>query len=118
MHIRHLFNLLMISSLVTLAAGCGKKDAAAPLSETKPAPEVPANNAAVQPPPSQAAPASTAPTSQDAIIAERGLAYLRGLVARKDYAQAREALKMFNGRTLTPAQQKTFNDLKAQVPAQ
>ncbi len=52
----------------------------------------------------------------NAVVADRGLTYLQSLVARKDYAHAREALKMFDGYTLTPAQQQTLDQLKAQIP--
>jgi hypothetical protein len=52
----------------------------------------------------------------DTVVNDRSIAYLRAVVARKDYPRAREALKMFEGRTLSPAQQQALDQLKAQIP--
>jgi hypothetical protein len=52
----------------------------------------------------------------DTVVNDRSIAYLRSLVARKDYNRARQSLKMFEGRTLTPAQQQALDQLKAQIP--
>jgi len=87
---------LIVCAFVAIAAGCGKRDSSSP--------------------PSADTTDQVAISEDYKNITDRSIDYLKGLVARKEYQPAREALKTLESRTLTPAQRKTVNDLKAQIP--
>ena len=95
--------------------GCGKKQP----------PQGPSSQPA-QPQPSAAAPAPPNPTaatpaapaaSYDATVTARSIDYFKGQIARKNWAQARQALIQIEGRPLTPEQRQYVDSLKAQLPA-
>src|SRR5436190_15665299 len=94
--------------------GCGKK--AAPQSSQT-------NAAAVQPQTAPApVPATTAPSpaanqanSYDAEVTARSIDYLQSQVARKNWPQARLALKHVEERSLTSEQRGHVDSLKAQI---
>jgi predicted small lipoprotein YifL len=100
------FRALVVVALALFLAGCGKK-------ETPPAP--PAANGAPNTPGSPQNAAAAIPP-EETIANERSIDYLKGLIAKKLYPQAREMVQFIGSKRLTPAQQKAFNDLKAQVP--
>ena len=96
---------LAFLAVLALAAGCGKKAETPATNSTTTAP---AASADTTPAPSAASP--------ETIVNNRSLAYLRALVERKDYVEARKALKEIDARTFSPAEQKTLDDLKARIP--
>lgn len=57
------------------------------------------------------------PTEADIMAAQRTLDFVQGLLARKEYEQARQALAELQGRPMSPAQRQLVEHLKAQLPA-
>ena len=113
---RSLTGLLAIA-FVVWAGGCGKK-AASP--QQTPAPQNAQQDAPPATAPQQAAapPAASAPPeTYDATVTVRTIDYLRGQVAQKNWASAREALKRVEERPLSPQQRQYVDTLKAQIPA-
>ena len=114
----HRLNVALLVLALAAVVGCSKKETPPPQADTSAstAPAQvstpPTHQPAPAPPPPPAAPAQDI----DTVVNDRSIAYLRGLVARKDYTRARQSLKMFEGRTLTPAQQQALDQLKAQIP--
>jgi hypothetical protein len=68
-----------------------------------------ANTAAPTPDP------ATQPEAQAALF-QRTCDRVKGLIANKDYKQAQETLALFKNYKLTAEQQKTVDQLRAQIP--
>jgi hypothetical protein len=97
-------------------SGCKKKETPAQAASPDATNAQPAANAQA---PNQPAPAPAASTeTYDAVVTARSIDYLRGQVTRKDWAQARIALKQVEGRPLTPQQRQYVDSLKSQIPNQ
>ena len=58
---------------------------------------------------------ATQPEAQ-AILYERTVARVKGMIANKDFKHAQEALDVFKKYKLTPEQQKEVDQLQAQIP--
>jgi len=115
---RFSFSFFVVAALAT-AVGCSKKETPAPTPDASTTPPAQATAPTHQPSPAPAPPptAPAAPAQEiDTVVNDRSIAYLRALVARKDYNRARQQLKIFDGRTLSPAQQQELAQLKAQIP--
>ena len=109
----------LIISTAAFLIGCGKKkESQQPSQTTSPAAPSQSDPAGAVPAPAGSAPPPAAsPTdSYDAVVTARSIDYLQGRVARKDWPQAREALKQVQGRSLTPEQRRYVDSLKAQIP--
>jgi hypothetical protein len=112
--------LTAIAASVTIVAftGCNKNKESAP--ETTPpaasesaAPAAPATPAV---PAAPAAPAAvTNAASATASVADTLIAQAKSFIADKKYNDAMDALNKLSSMVLTPEQQTTVNDLKAQV---
>ena len=102
-----------------LLADCGKKKEAQPPSQPTSAgvPSQPTPTAAAAPVETAAPPPPPNSTdSYEAVVTVRSIDYLQGLVARKNWARARAALKQVQTRSLTPEQQRYVDSLKGQIP--
>ena len=101
MKIKNTLTIAATCAFLSWAAGCGKKDA----------------------PPStegDAAPITPATAEQQLATPEvfnRTIARVRGLIQVKDYTQARQTLQLLDNNKLTPEQQRVFDQVKAQIPA-
>ncbi|MDW8382774.1 MAG: hypothetical protein RMN51_11805 [Verrucomicrobiota bacterium] len=76
--------------------------------------------AASVPPVSQSLVSSEAPTSvqvteTDIMTAQRSLDYIQGLLARREYEQARQMLAEIEKRPMSAAQRRTVEHLKQQL---
>ena len=106
----------LIISAAAFLISCGKKKETQSSQTNSPAaPSQPAP-AAAAPAPAAPAPPPAAADSYDAVVTARSIDFLQGRVARKDWPQAREALKQVQGRSLTPEQRSYVDSLKAQIP--
>jgi|SRR5450759_2177778 len=91
--------LVFYTAIGFLAAGCGKKSA------TRPEASGTQQNSQT---------AATAPEI-DAALFERITVRVNSLIQQKQYPAASETLKQLDNVKLTPAQQSTFDSLKAQI---
>jgi hypothetical protein len=115
MNLRNLLFGITACALMGAVAGCGKK------SGTEPGTNAPASAEPTPPAatPVGAQPVPGQPVSQaeiDAMIFTRAYDRAAGLVARKDYPNALQALEVFKEYKLTAEQQAKVNALKAQIP--
>ena len=102
MKLNWLLTGLSACALTSLAISCGKKEfASGPVNEAKPAAT---NNP------------SATPSERDMVISERSIDYVQGLITRKQFQQASEALKQVEARPLTAAQRQRVEELKARIP--
>jgi hypothetical protein len=101
--LKRLLTIFGVCALLFACLSCGKKESGAP---TPPSNAESGTGKAESPAPSEA----------EAIITQRSIDYAKGLVGRKEYQQAREALQQIEARPLTAAQRKAVDDLKAQIP--
>jgi hypothetical protein len=99
---------LFICVLIPLAFGCGKNDESSPSAT--------ATTSATNPS-AATAPAAPPPSEADIMISNRSLDYVEGLIERKEFQKAREALALAETRSLTAAQRQRANSLKAKIPA-
>ena len=97
---------------LAFTSGCGKKT---DTSATSPA--IPTNS--VEAAPGATPGGDTARQQNPAMsVSQRSIDYLQGLIQRKQYPQARQALANLESQQLTPSQQQTVQKLKSQIPPQ
>src|SRR5215467_5257672 len=109
-----------IISTGIILTDCGKKKEAQqpskPTSAAEASPPTPTAGAAPVAETTAPPPPPNSTDSYDAVVTVRSIDYLQGLVARKNWARARAALKQVQTRSLTPEQQRYVDSLKGQIP--
>lgn len=110
------FRICGIVLLLFAAVSCGKKETVPPAVASESTAAASDAKGAAPAPPAPGKVDSPASSEAEAIITQRTIDYAKGVIARKQYRQAREAIQQLETRPLTPDQRKAVDELKVQIP--